>query len=166
MKYLFITQHKNTYPISLQCQVLGVGRSGYYNYQTNIANRPDDLEHQEMLEWVKDIAENSGYSYGSRRMKKALNASSFPVSRNKARKLMREARVQVRHRKKFKVTTNSNHKQPVFDNLLERQFDVPQMDQVYASDVTYVWTREGWETRVAVRPRCGRGGGGARGEGR
>jgi transposase InsO family protein len=63
-----------------------------------------------MLEWVQDIAESSGYSYGSRRMKKALNALGFPVSRNKARKLMREAGVQVRHRKKYKVTTNSNHK--------------------------------------------------------
>jgi len=138
VKYSFITQHKNTYPISLQCQVLGVNRSGYYHYQVNVANRPDDPEHQEMLEWVEDIAESSGYSYGSRRMKKALNALGFPVSRNKARKLMREAGVQVRHRKKFKVTTNSNHKQPVFDNLLERQFDVPQPDQVYASDITYI----------------------------
>ena len=57
---------------------------------------------------------------------------------------MREAGVQVRHRKKFKVTTNSNHKQPVFDNLLERQFDVPQPDQAYVADITYIWTQEGW----------------------
>jgi transposase InsO family protein len=156
VKYSFITQHKNTYPISLQCQVLGVNRSGYYHYQVNVANRPDDPEHQEMLEWVEDIAESSGYSYGSRRMKKALNALGFPVSRNKARKLMREAGVQVRHRKKFKVTTNSNHKQPVFDNLLERQFDVPQPDQVYASDITYIWTQEGWLYLAVVIDLCSR----------
>jgi putative transposase len=144
VKYSFITQHKNTYPISLQCQVLGVSRNGYYNYQASVANKSDDPEHQEMLEWVKDIAESSGYSYGSRRMKKALNALSFPVGRYKARKLMREAGVQVRHRKKFKVTTNSNHEQPVFDNLLARQFDVPQPDQAYVADITYIWTQEGW----------------------
>ena len=105
---------------------------------------PRDLEHQEMLEWVKKVAVSSDYSYGSRRMKKALNALGFPVSRNKARQLMREADVQVRHRKKYKVTTDSNHRQPVFENLLSRQFDVPNPDQVYASDVTYIWTREGW----------------------
>ena len=156
MKYSVITQHKNTYPISLQCQVLGVHRSGYYHYQANVANRPDDPEHQEMLEWVKDIAESSDYSYGSRRMKKALNALGYPVSRNKARKLMREAGVQVRHRKKFKVTTNSNHKQPVFDNLVERQFDVPQTDQVYAADVTYIWTQEGWLYLAVVIDLCSR----------
>ena len=117
MKYSFITQHKNTYPISLQCRVLGVCRSGYYHYRENVANKPADPVHREMLDWVKDIAESSRYSYGSRRIKKALNVLGYPVSRNKARKLMREAGVQVRHRKKFKVTTNSDHKQPVFDNL-------------------------------------------------
>ena len=58
-----------------------------------------------------------------------MNTLGYPLSRNQARKLMREAGVQVRHRKKYKVTTNSNHKQPVFDNLLQRQFDVPQVDQ-------------------------------------
>ncbi len=57
---------------------------------------------------------------------------------------MREAGVQVRHRKKFKATTNSNHKQPVYDNLLQRQFDVAQIDTVYVADITYIWTREGW----------------------
>lgn len=97
-----------------------------------------------MLDWVKDLAVSSRYSYGSRRMKAALNALGYPVSRNKARKLMREADVQVRHRKKYKLTTDSNHKQPVFDNLLDRQFDVSQLDQVHVSDITYLWTREGW----------------------
>jgi len=57
---------------------------------------------------------------------------------------MRKAGVQVRHRKKYKVTTNSNHKLPLFENVLDRQFDVSGPDQVYASDVTYIWTQEGW----------------------
>ena len=156
MKYSFITQHKNTYPISLQCRVLGVCRSGYYHYLANVANKPADPVHLEMLSWVRGIAESSRYSYGSRRMKKALNALGYPVSRNSARKLMREAGVQVRHRKKFKVTTNSDHKQPVFDNLLNRQFYVPQTDQVYASDVTYIWTQEGWLYLAVVIDLCSR----------
>ena len=156
MKYSFITRHKNTWPISLQCRVLGVTRNGYYSYQVRKNNRPDDPEHQDMIDWVKDIAESSRYSYGSRRMKKALNVLGYPVSRNKARKLMREADVKARQRKKFKVTTNSNHKHPVFDNLLGRQFDVPQTDQVYASDVTYIWTQEGWLYLAVVIDLCSR----------
>jgi putative transposase len=93
---------------------------------------------------VRDIAKATGDSYGSRRMKKALNALSYPVSRNKARKLMKETSVQVKHRKKYKVTTYSNHRQPVFDNVVDRQFDVDQPDQVYVGDITYIWTQEGW----------------------
>ena len=126
------------------CRVLGVTRSGYYSYQRRNANRPEDPEHQEMLYWVKQIAEKSKYSYGSRRMKKALNALGFPVGRNKARRLMKEANIQARYRKKYKATTNRNHQQPVFDNLLARQFDVDRPNAVYVSDITYIWTQEGW----------------------
>ena len=144
MKYSFIAQKKNTYPVCLTCRLLGVTRSGYYGYQKRKANQPDDLYHQELIEAVKDIVKASDNSYGSRRMKKALSVLSYPVSRNKARKLMKEAGVAVKHRKKYKVTTNSNHKQPVFDNVLNRAFGVSKPDQIYAGDITYLWTQEGW----------------------
>jgi len=156
VKYSFITQHKNAYPITLQCQVLGVSRNGYYQFVKSQQNKPEDPEHQEMLEWVQDIAKSSDYTYGSRRMKKALNALGYPVSRNKARKLMREANVRARQRKKYKVTTNSDHRQPVFENLLQRDFEVAQPDQVYAADVTYVWTQEGWLYLAVVMDLCSR----------
>ena len=97
-----------------------------------------------MLDWVKRIAESSGYSYGSRRMKKALGALGHPVSRNKARNLMQEVHVAVRTKKRFKATTNSNHKQPVFKNRVNREFDVEKKNHVYVSDITYIWTQEGW----------------------
>jgi transposase InsO family protein len=126
------------------CRLLGVTRSGYYSYQRRNANKPVDPEHQEMLHWVREIAKASDYSYGSRRMKNALNALGYPIGRNKARRLMKEANVQVRHRKKYKVTTKSNHRQPVYDNLLARRFDVERPNEVYVSDITYVWTQEGW----------------------
>ena len=70
--------------------------------------------------------------------KAALGAMSYPVSRNKARRLMKEAGVLVKRRKKFKVTTDSNHAKPLFDNVLDRDFasDVP--DQAYVQDITYI----------------------------
>ena len=156
MKVAFITQHKKTYPISLQCQVLGVRRQCYYYYRRHTENKPVGPEHEEMLAWVKKIAQSSDNTYGTRRMKVALNYLGYPISRNKARKLMKEAGVQVRHRNKHKVTTNSQHKQPVFDNLLQRQFEVPQLDQIYAADVTYVWTQEGWLYLAVVIDLCSR----------
>ncbi len=143
MKYVFIAQHKKTWPVDLMCRLLGVTRSGFYGYQRRGGGRID-YYHQELLEAVKDIAKATEDSYGSRRMKKALNILSYPISRDKARKLMKEADVQVKHRKKYKVTTNSNHKQPVYENVLDRQFDVDRPDQAYVGDITYVWTQEGW----------------------
>lgn len=143
MKYVFIAQHKKTWPVDLMCRLLGVTRSGYYGYQRR-GGGGIDYYRQELLEAVRDIAEATEDSYGSRRMKSALNALSYPVSRDKARSLMKEANVQVKRRKKYKVTTNSNHKQPVFENILNRQFDVDQADRAYAGDITYLWTQEGW----------------------
>ena len=144
MKYSFITQHKKTWPVDLMCRLLGVKRNGYYSYAKRKQSQPEDPVHQEMIEWIQDIAELSEYTYGERRMKKALNILSYPVGRSKTKSLMKEAGVQVRHKKKFKVTTDSNHNQPVYPNRLEREFDVAQPNQVYASDITYIWTQEGW----------------------
>jgi putative transposase len=108
---------------------------GFYYYQKHTLNKPEDPEHQEMLRLVKQIAEETDYSYGSRCMKKALNLLSFPVNREKARKLMKEAGVAVKSKRKYKVTTNSNHKQPVFENRLKRDFSPLQPNQVYALDI-------------------------------
>lgn len=130
--------------MSVQCKVLEVTRNGYYSYQQRQAQRPPDPEHEAMLHWVQRIAEASDFTYGSRRMKKALGALGYVVSRNRARSLMREAGIEVRFKKRFKITTNSDHQQPVFDNVLDRQFDVAKPDQVYVSDITYIWTQEGW----------------------
>ena len=129
----------------MMCQVLGVTRSGFYSYQKRQRDKPEhDPEHQELLDWVKKLAESSGFTYGSRRIKKALNALGYPVGRHKTKRLMREAEVFVRYRKKYKVTTNSNHKKPVFENVLERQFQVNEPNRAYVSDITYIWTQEGW----------------------
>ena len=153
---MFIARHKKTWPIDLMCRVLGVSRSGYYRFDRQDKDLVAKRYHEEMLSCIQWIAESSDNSYGSRRMKVAMNYLGYPVNRNQARRLMREADVQVRHRKKFKVTTNSNHQQPVFENLLQRQFDVPQVDQVYACDVTYIWTQQGWLYLAVVIDLCSR----------
>ena len=89
-------------------------------------------------------------------MKRALNALGYPASRSKARQLMKESGVKARQRRKYKVTTSSNYKQPVFYNLVNREFDVAQPDQTYAADVTYIWTPEGWLYLAVVIDLCSR----------
>lgn len=152
---MFIDEHRAEFPVTLMCSLLDVNRNAFYVWCKSPA-REIDPEHAELLEWVKEVAKASDYSYGSRRMKEALNGLGYPVSRNKARKLMREAGVKVRQKRKYKVTTNSNHKLPIFDNLLNRQFDVELPDQVYASDITYIWTAQGWLYLAVVLDLCSR----------
>ena len=93
MKYAFITHRKKTYPVGVMCRLLGVTRSGYYGHLKRNGDRLDDPDHQAMLEAVREIAKASDNTYGTRRMKEALNALSYPASRSKARKLMKEAGV-------------------------------------------------------------------------
>ena len=127
------------------CQILGIKRNSYYSYQKRKNSKPEnDPEHDEIIEMVTKIAKASDYTYGERRMKNALNALGFPVSRYMTKKLMREAKVWVRSKKKYKVTTDSNHKQPVYENVLNREFEVNKPNEAYVSDITYVWTQEGW----------------------
>jgi putative transposase len=123
--------------------LLGVSRSGFYDYLRR-QDRAPDPEHEEKLAWVKELAEASHHTYGSRRMARALRALGYRVGRYQARSLMRAAGVWVRYRRRYRTTTNSNHGQPVFENRLERKFSVDTPDRVYAADITYVWTHEGW----------------------
>jgi hypothetical protein len=100
---------------------LGVSRSGFYDWLRRQHREPDP-EREEKLGWVKDIAASSDHTFGSRRMAKALQALGYPVGRHQARGLMRAAGVWVRYRRRYRVTTDSNHRQPVFPNRLERDF--------------------------------------------
>ncbi|MCE7914450.1 MAG: IS3 family transposase, partial [Nitrosomonas sp. PRO4] len=84
VKYSFITQRKKTYPVGLMCQLMGVSRSAYYGYVRCVDNCSESQLHEEILEAVRDIAKSSNYSYGSRRIGKALNALGYPVGRWKA----------------------------------------------------------------------------------
>ena len=129
--------------MNLLCRLLGVSRSGFYDWLRRQHREPDP-EREEKLGWVKDIAASSDHTFGSRRMAKALQALGYPVGRHQARGLMRAAGVWVRYRRRYRVTTDSNHRQPVFPNRLERDFVASGPNQVWAGDITYVWTREGW----------------------
>lgn len=116
MKYSFITQQKNTYPVRLMCKTLGVSRNGYYHY-AKVTSQKQDLECQTLRELVVEISKDNDRTYGSRRVKEALRAKGHCVGRHKARNLMEEACVSVLTKKKFKVTTDSAHSLPLFDNV-------------------------------------------------
>ena len=129
MKFHFIAQRKKVYPVALMCRLLGVSTTGFYAYLKR-CERPPDPHRLRLLSWVKELAQASQCNYGSRRMSKGLRALGFAVGRDQVRGLMKEAGIWVRYRKRFKVTTDSKHHQPVFENRLKRQFDVTEPDRV------------------------------------
>ena len=150
MRYAFIMQHQETWPLVVLCEVLDVSRSGFYAYAQRQAAPCKDHDAAALLARVRAIHIETKQSYGSRRMAKQLQAEGFLVGRYKARRLMQEAGVVVRHRKRCPVTTDSRHGYAVAPNLLARQFDVEQSDMVWAGDITYLWTAEGWLYLAAV----------------
>ena len=140
-----MAQHQPQWPVSVLCEVMQVSRSGFYSHKQRQAQASREGETDALLARVRAIAAESRYSYGSRRMAQQLQEDGFAVGRSKARRLMKQAEVSVRCRKRRgPLTTDSRHGYGIAPNVLARQFDVAQPDQVWAGDITYVWTQEGW----------------------
>lgn len=120
-----------------------VSRSGYYSW----CKRGKSIRQQErdrLIPTVRSIHRQTRQTYGARRISEELEAQGELCGRYKARTLMKLAGVSAKQRRKFKATTDSKHTLPVAPNLLNRQFHVSSPDQVYCSDITYIWTSEGW----------------------
>ncbi len=97
-----------------------------------------------MIPIVQNADKVSKGTYGARRMAKEIEAHGSPCGRGKAATVMKLANVSAKQKRKFKVTTDSRHTLPIAPNLLNREFSVNAPDQVYVSDITYLWTQEGW----------------------
>lgn len=123
--------------------VQGVSRSGYYEW----LGRPESARRREerrLGERAKEIHADSRKTYGARRIQQVLIAEGETLSRARARRLMKKQGLESMGRRKFKATTNSNHSRPVAPNLLNREFEVGRPNTVYAGDITYIPTQEGW----------------------
>jgi len=93
---------------------------------------------------VQEADRISKGTYGARRIAGEVEANGTPCGKTKAKTLMKLAGVSAKQKRKFKVTTDSRHKLPVAPNLLNREFNIAEPDKVYVSDITYIWTNEGW----------------------
>ena len=126
------------------CKVMQVSRSGYYSWKKRDKSKRDQ-ERDFLIPRVKELHSISRGTYGRRRMAFELETTTgIPCGKHKAGTLMKLAGVEVKKRKKFKVTTNSKHRLPVSPNLLSRCFTTQESDKVYVGDITYIWTSEGW----------------------
>lgn len=143
MRYQFIDVERVNYPVRVLCRVLMVARSGYYAW----SSRPMSSRakaNQRLLVEIRAIHAESRGTYGSPRIHRALSTPQEPVSKNRLARLMRVGGVRSKHRRKYRVTTHSNHRRPVAPNLLSREFSAAEPNRVWVGDITFIWTREGW----------------------
>lgn len=133
----------------VQCEVLGVSRSGYYAWKKRPTS-PQEQRREVLLEEIKDIHQDSRQTYGSPRVHAELPARGESCNSKTVAKLMRANEVRAKTKKKFKASTNSRHSRPVAANVLDRQFEPVAANLVWLSDITYIPTRGGWWYLAAV----------------
>jgi putative transposase len=97
-----------------------------------------------MIARIREIHRKSRYTYGSRRIMHQLRRDGLVIGRYRVRRLMRLAGVIARKRRRYRITTKSNHRYPVSPNLIERCFQTEKPNMVWVSDITYIKTIEGW----------------------
>ena len=143
MKYIFIKNHQQVFPIEKMCKVLEVSSSSYYKWKTKpISNRA--LKMNLIKEKITVIYFSSKQRYGSPRITIELISLGYQISRVTVAKYMRELGLRSKLCKKFKVTTNSKHNYLVVENILNRAFTVTEPSKVWVSDITYIQTKTGF----------------------
>jgi len=143
VKFEFIDAQKAYFPIEFLCIQLGVSRSGYYAWKERPESKREQAD-RELAEQVVAVHQHSRGTYGSPRVHAELRARGRKVSRKRVARLMSQQGLAARQRRRFVRTTDSRHGQPVAPNLLNRDFSPPQPDGSWVTDITYIWTRQGW----------------------
>jgi putative transposase len=134
------------------CQVLKVSTSGYYKWLKEQSSPPSEkkkyrLEIQQKIN--KSFHESFG-TYGSPRVHDDLIEWGYTISQKTVARMMREMGLKATQKEKFVVTTDSNHDLIIYPNILNRQFSVEEPNQAWVTDITYIWTLEGWVYLASV----------------
>jgi len=143
MRFVFIAAEKALYPVRLLCEVLEVSRSGFYAWVDRPAPPKTTADARLVVEIRAALVRGRG-AYGSPRVHRELRAHGIRVSRKRIERLMRENGIVARQKHRFVHTTDSRHAHPIAPNLLDRHFDPKAANEVWAGDVTYIATGEGW----------------------
>jgi len=146
VKYAFIVGHRRVWPISVQCRVLEVSISGYHEHFVRSASSAQrrHLSDDALLVHIKAIYAETRGAYGWPRIWKTLLGRGIRVGKDRVQKLMKLHGIKARGKRRFKVTTDSNHDLPISPNVLNREFTVAEPDKVWVGDITYIATDEGW----------------------
>lgn len=143
MRLAFIRAEKATYPVRVLCRVLEVSRSGYYAFEKHEPSARERFD-LVLVEKIRVAHKLGRGAYGSPRIHERLRKGGCRVGRKRIARLMRQEGIVGRVKKRFCLTTDSRHDFPIAANLLDRQFEVAEPNHVWVSDITYIWTADGW----------------------
>lgn len=144
MRYAWINQQRDSYPVGLLCRVLKVSRSGYYAWRRREPSAGRQRR-QEIARVAQQSHRDSHGTYGYRRVHRDLvDDHEIACCRETVRRVMAELGLSGKHKRRFIKTTDSNHEEPVATNLLQRDFTATRPDQKWLADITYIRLAEGW----------------------
>jgi putative transposase len=144
VKYAWIDLHSAVFALTEMCAALDVSRSGYRAWKRGGTPDRKRLTDAQMLTLIRALHAELKGAYGSPRMVRELRRRGYCAGKGRVERLMRESGIRARHKRRYKVTTDSRHGWPVAANLLDRNFKPAAPNQVWTSDITYLWTDEGW----------------------
>jgi len=134
------------------CEVLNVSKSGYYNWLKSPEREPSEREirREELKQKIAKYFHESYGTYGSPRIHHDLVDEGYVVSQKTVARLMQEMGLRATPKEKYVMTTDSNHDYHIYPNLLNQEFRVDKPNKVWVTDITYVWTLEGWVYLASV----------------
>jgi len=149
VKYAWIEGHRDEFSVTRMCRLLEVSRSGYCQFR---ARPPSERakSNAALDARVAAIHAGSRRSYGRNRVVRSLRQEGVEVGHERVRKSLRRQGLRPVYKRPYRVTTDSNHRQPIAENILDRRFDGWQLNQAWVADITYVATEEGWLYLAAV----------------
>ena len=143
MKYAFILRETIDFPVRNLCAVMDISRSAYYQWKSKpkAVITAEDLH---VYRRAKDLFKASRESLGSRELSKKLCEEGLKISRFRTRNIMYQLGLKVQQRVAYKLTTKRKYSDQVADNLLNQNFNPLASNKVWAGDITYLRTNEGW----------------------
>jgi transposase InsO family protein len=128
------------------CHVLEVSTSGYYKWLAKQEIGPTETEkrRKELKQKIRQFFHESFGTYGAERLHKDLLDAGYRVSERTVGRYMQQMGLKAIPDNPYTVTTDSNHNYPIYEDLLEQDFEVEKPNQVWVTDITYIWTTDGW----------------------
>lgn len=143
MRFAFISEYAQEHSIALMCAVLEVSRSGYYRFRRHLMSA-HATANVRLLEEIRLVHQASRGTYGSPRIHRELIKRGRACGRHRVARLMAKEGIVAKARCRYRTTTKQNPGAKAAPDLLQRTFSALRPHHIWTSDITYIWTEEGW----------------------